>query len=120
LCIYGDDHVVHLQGQSANDAFQSSGAGYFNLYDKKGFQIMLSNLLRIRKQWSVAWFLFDLMVYFFTIPVFFIGLILAKIIYGARSRYSFKQWKGFTSNVFAMIGYSPKVISNKPWFYKVL
>ncbi|HVE60929.1 MAG TPA: glycosyltransferase family 2 protein, partial [Chitinophagaceae bacterium] len=45
LCIYGDLHFIHLQGETANEAFASSGKNYFNLYDRKGKQIMLSNFV---------------------------------------------------------------------------
>lgn len=120
LCIYGDEHVIHLQGQTANEAFESAGTGYFNLFDKKGLQIMLSNFLRIRKQFGVGWFLFDLFFYIITIPVFFLGLIFAKLFFGKRSRYSFQQWTGFLRNVISLVSYTPKIISNKPHFYKVL
>jgi GT2 family glycosyltransferase len=70
LCIYGVYHVIHLQGESAAAAFNSEGKGYFNLYDKKGLQIMLSNFVRIRKQWGAGWFLFHLFFYVLTIFIF--------------------------------------------------
>ena len=120
LCIYGNEHVLHLQGKTSNEAFESTGAGYFNLFDKKGLQIMLSNLLRIRKEFGVVWFLLDLFFYFITIPVFFIGLLISKILYNQTSKFSFNQWKGFSKNVVAVISFAPKIISGKPYFYKVL
>ncbi len=119
LCIYGDEHVIHLQGESANEAFASGGKGYFNLFDKKGLQIMLSNFLRIRKEFGAGWFLFDLFFYVLAIPVFFIGLLFSKIFPGKR-RYNFAQFKGYTKNVFNILGYVPTIINNKPFFYKVL
>lgn len=120
LCIYGEEHVIHLQGESANNAFSSGGKGYFNLYDKKGLQIMLSNFLRIRKEFGVGWLLFDLFIYLFTIPVFCIGLLLSQIFSRKKNKYNFSQLKGFTKNMGIIIGYVPKIISNKPFFYKVL
>jgi GT2 family glycosyltransferase len=120
LCIYGDLHVVHLQGQTANETFQSTGQGYFNLYDRKGLQITLSNFVRIRKQFGVGWFLFILFMHLFTIPVFGIGLLIEKIFRGNKSRYSFKHWKGFVSNMGKITGLVPTIISNRPYFYKVL
>jgi GT2 family glycosyltransferase len=119
LCIYGDEHVIHLQGESANEAFASGGKGYFNLFDNKGLQIMLSNFLRIRKEFGAGWFLFDLFFYVLAIPVFFIGLLLSTIFPGKR-KYNFIQLKGFTKNIFKVLGYVPTIISNKPFFYKVL
>ena len=120
LCIYGDQHIVHLEGSTANAAFDSGGKGYFNIYDKKGLQIMVSNFLRIRKQFGIGWFLFNLFFYCCTIPIFGIGLLFAKLIYQNRSRYSFSQWKGFTKNVFSVLRLTPKIWSNKAYFYKLL
>ncbi|MES2430918.1 MAG: glycosyltransferase family 2 protein [Bacteroidota bacterium] len=113
LCIYGDYKVVHLQGATSAEAFDSEGKGYFNLFDKRGLQIIVSNFLRIRKEFGLMWFLIDLFFYIITIPVFL-------LIVPFSSKYSFKQWKGYNKNVFALIGLSGKMIANKPHFYKVL
>lgn len=120
LCIYGGDHVIHLQGQSANNAFDSGSAGYANIYDKKGMQILLSNFVRIRKEFGVGWFFFHLFFYIITIPVFFFGLLFSKVIYGSKARYSFLQFRGFTNNVSRLLGYTPRITGNRPYFYKVL
>ncbi|MBK7885592.1 MAG: glycosyltransferase family 2 protein [Chitinophagaceae bacterium] len=109
LCIYGDLNIIHLQGETANETFGSSGKGYFNLFDRKGLQIMLSNFLRIRKQFGVRWFLIDLFFYLFTIPVFFVGMLSSKLIYQNRSKYTFKQWAAFSKNVFRLIGFSKRL-----------
>ena len=120
LCIYGNYKVTHLQGETANDAFSSEGKGYYNLYDRKGLQIMLSNFVRIRKQFGIGWFLFDLMAYTITIPMFWIiGFIHYLFIPAKFSRF-IKQAKGFTINVGTLWGLNSKIISNKPYFYKVL
>lgn len=120
LCIYGNDHVIHLQGQSANDAFNSGSTGYANIYDKKGRQILLSNFVRIRKEFGIGWFLFHLLFYLITIPVFFLGLLFSKMIYGSKAGYDFLQFRGFTNNVFSLVKYAPRIINNRPYFYKVL
>ena len=120
LCIFGQCKVIHLQGETANKAFSSIGKGYFNLSDKKGQQIMLSNFVRIRKEFGVGWFLFDLLFYFIDIPVFLIGYLLEKILFLSKSRYTFIQIVGFVKNVGVLFYHTPKIISNKPFFYKVL
>lgn len=120
LFVYGDDNVIHLQGESAGTAFQSEGKGYFNLFDKKGLQIMLSNFVRIRKQFGLFWFLFDLLFYFLTVPVFFIGVFFSSIIFPGTKKYNFKQAKGFCKNMLKMVKFIPHIISNRPYFYKVL
>jgi len=116
MCIYGDLNIIHLQGATTNVVFGSTGQGYYNLYDKKGLQIMVSALLRIRKQYGLAWFFAHLLIYLITIPIFLIGLCFS---YG-KSVYSFRQLKGYIKNCRKLIGLSGKMISNKPYFYKVL
>lgn len=120
LCIYGNCKVIHLQGESANEAFESKGKGYMNLFDRKGLQIMLSNAIRIRKQYGVLWFLFHLLMLLCDIPVFFFGLLISKIFLRRRSKYSWQQLQGYLNNVGSLVGFSKRIISNKPYFYKVL
>jgi len=118
LCIYGDTNVIHLQGETSNETFNSSGKGYMNLFDKKGKQIMLSNLVRIRKEFGVLWFVIILFIYTLEIPLFFIGWIIAKIF--LFRNYSFLQVRNYVGNVFSILKISRKIISGKPYFYKVL
>ncbi len=113
LCIFGDLNVIHLQGETANQEFGSTGKGYYNLYDRKGLQIMLSNFVRIRKQFGTGWFLVQLLFYLADIPVFFVGLALSR-------RYSFAQFRHFCKNIGVILRLSPTIIRNKPYFYKVL
>lgn len=120
LCIFGNCHVYHLQGEVSNDTFNSTGKGYFNLYDRKGLQIMLSNLVRIRKEFGVGWFLFILLVYTATIPVFLIVGLMHYLLSAKRLSHFFNQWTGFTKNVFFVWKWSSTILSNKPHFYKVL
>lgn len=120
LCIYGQYKVIHLQGESANEAFGSSGKGYKNMYDRKGFQIMLSNMVRIRKQFGAGWYLFQQAVYTFNIPFFFICRFFENIF---RFRNPFKGflWAAkFAGNVIRLWRYIPIILANKPYFYKVI
>ena len=120
LCIYGQFHVVHLQGETATAAFGSGDKGYYNLYDRKGLQLMLSNFVRIRKQNGTGWYLFHLLVYFLTIPVFFVAGFIHNI-FLLRSPFAhFKQAAGFGGNVLRLFSFLPSVVLNKPHFYKVL
>lgn len=118
LCIYGSLKVIHLQGETANLNFGSSGKGYYNLYDKKGLQIMVSNFLRIRKQYGVIWFFFHLLVYLAEIPVLAIGSLFSRFLPGKSLPFS--MLKGFTANVLKLFSLVPRIISNKPYFYKML
>ena len=63
LCIFGYLHIVHLEGGSINTEHRIEEKGYYNLSDKKGLQLMVSNHLRVRKQYGVSWFLFLLLNY---------------------------------------------------------
>jgi GT2 family glycosyltransferase len=118
LCIFGELNILHLQGESSNAAFESSGKGYFNLFDKKGLQIILSNFIRIRKQFGLLWFGLNLLIYYFTIPVFFFAITFS-LIFG-KSKYTFSNFIGFSKNLFNMLKYVPRIIKNAPFFYKVL
>jgi len=120
LCIFGKQKVIHLQGESANAAFGSQGKGYFNLYDRKGWQNMLSNFVRLRKQLGVGWFLFHLFIYCFTVPVFAPALLIDKLFNGKRSLFTWKHLKGYTGNIAKLLGITPTIIANKPYFYKVI
>lgn len=120
LCIFGQYKVVHLQGETANAAFASAGRGYYNLYDKKGLQIMMSNFVRIRKEFGIFWFLMDLAMYAFAALVFPFALLIDKLLRGPRAGYQWKQVGGYAANILRLLGLSPRILLNKPYFYKVL
>lgn len=120
LCLYGQLKVLHLQGATSNQEFASSDKGYYNLYNKKGLQIMLSNMVRVRKHFGVGWFLFHMVMFTITIPVFFIFSFLENLF---SLKYPFREFgtaANFAANVFTLWRYVPTIISNKPYFYKVL
>jgi GT2 family glycosyltransferase len=120
LCIFGDLKIVHLQGETANQTFGSEGKGYYNLFDRKGLQIMLSNFVRIRKQFGIGWFLVQLLFYMLEIPVFGSGILFSRMTAKRNVRYSWAQFRQYCKNVGFVIGKSTIIISNKPYFYKVL
>lgn len=120
LAIYGDINIIHLQGETTGDAFGSEEKGYYGLYDKKGLQLMLSNHLRVRKQFGMFWYFFLLLNYTFAIPVFFICSILEGI-FRLKDPFRFMpQIWGLTKNVFRLWCLTPTILRNKPHFYKVL
>lgn len=120
LVIYGQCSVLHLQGQSSNQAFGSKGDGYYNLYDKKGLQIMLSNFVRIRKQYGTGWFLIHLLAYTLTVPVFFMAGLIEVIFRPKKLKALLRLFWGFAGNVLRIWRFLPKIIPNKAFFYKVL
>ncbi|HEX7846176.1 MAG TPA: glycosyltransferase family 2 protein, partial [Chitinophagaceae bacterium] len=120
LNVYGDLHVIHLQGEITATTFDSVGKGYKKLSDKKGLQIMLSGFVRTRKQFGVAWFLFHLAAHLFTIPVYFFIALLRTIIFLPGRKNEWADWWGFSKNVLKVCSHFFTIISNKPHFYKVL
>jgi GT2 family glycosyltransferase len=120
ICIFGKYNVVHLQGESSKSAFESAGKGYFNLFDKKGLQMMVSSFLRTRKELGLGWYFTHLFFYLITIPVFAVGLFFSKIFSKKKSGYSIIELKGFVANVRTILSLSGKMIKNKPYFYKML
>ncbi len=117
MCVYGDLHVVHIQGESAGKAFGKVVKGYYNLYNRQGLQILISGLLRIRKQYGVGWFLFHLLLYFLTIPFFLICWIVTLPFY---RKYSFRQFCNYMANTIRAFALAPAIIRNKPRLYKFL
>lgn len=120
LCIFGQYHIVHLQGETSNETFGSSGKGYYNLYDRKGLQIMVSNMLRIRKQYGIGWFLLLLSAYTTAVPVYFVASFIEGIF---RLRNPFSEWPWAAKlgrNIGRVWALAPAMIANRPRFYKML
>lgn len=118
MVVYGDLNVYHLQGEVANASFKSTGKGYYNLFDKKGRQILVSNFLRIRKQFGPIWFVIHLLIYTAELPLFFFYCLVNSIL--GRAGYGFREWSGYLRNLVFLYGWSGKMIRNQPHFYKVL
>ena len=119
LAVYGDLHVIHLQGESINKATETVDKGYRNLFDKKGLQLMVSQHVRIRKQFGKSWLLLHLFFHTAEIPVFFICSVIDNAVH---LKNPFKDWgriKGFTGNVFKLWSLFPAIYKNKPRFYKM-
>jgi GT2 family glycosyltransferase len=119
LCIFGDLHIIHLEGGSINKEQNAPDKGYYNLFDKKGLQLMVSNHLRVRKQYGLGWFLFLLLNYTWAIPVFFVCSFFHRLF---TARNPFGDWKNaaaFTKNLAILWSLSPRILSNKPHFYKM-
>ncbi len=121
LCIYGAYNVIHLQGEVSAVTFDSPDKGYYNIYDKKGLQIMVSNMLRVRKQFGVAWFLFIFLNYILAMPVSLVGALVSNIFQPHMLVKELKLYFGYYRNMGLMLtNYFWKIVSGKPYFYKVL
>ena len=120
LCIFGDLHVVHLEGQSTKHAFGSVTTGHNNLADRKGFQLMLSMFVRLKKEFGTGWFLFHLLFHSLSIPWVLLFAALHAVLRFAKAGNIWRQAAGYCANVLRCWRYAPAILSGKPNFYKVL
>ena len=120
LCIFGDLKIIHIMGEIISSETNSNDKNYSNLFDKKGFQLILSNHVRIRKQYGVIWFLIQLLNYTLALPIFLIASFIENIFLFKNPVNDFKNVTGLTKNVIKVWLYSIKIIRNSPHFYKAL
>jgi len=120
LCIYGQFNIIHLQGETANETFGSSGKGYYNLYDKKGLQIMLSSFVRIRKEFGAGWFCFQLGIYALAAPLLFILSFIDNLLHLQNPFRNFGTAWNFSLNMLTILRFSRRIFLNNPFFYKIL
>ncbi len=120
MILYCNPKVIHLGGGSSSDYYKVSDSdNSWNLWNKKSRQIILSQLLRVRKQWGLGWYLINLCMYILQIPMFIIFLSVDKIINGNKSAHNWSQFRGFTENVLAVLPYVLDIALNKKQLYKV-
>jgi GT2 family glycosyltransferase len=120
LLLFAEPKVIHIGGGTSGDYYDTEeNQNGINLWDKKARQERLSNLLRIRKQFGIGWFIFIASVYFFEIPFFFFALLAEKILKPGKSKYKWQHVWGYTKNVIIMLSYFFKMLINRPYFYKV-
>ncbi len=120
LVLFSEPRVVHIGGGTSSDYYDTEvSENGKNLWNRKGRQVMVSNMLRIRKQFGIFWFLLILTAYLFTIPLFAGGLLLEKLTGGSRYKYRWKDVKGYAANMLVLLRYAPRMLLNKPYFYKV-
>jgi GT2 family glycosyltransferase len=120
LCIYGDLHIIHLVGETITASTNSNDKSYTNLFDKKGGQLILSNHLRIRKQYGILWFLFQLLNYTLATLLFFICSFTNHLFHFENPFKDFNKAIGLARNVKLVWAHLYIIILNKPHFYKVL
>lgn len=119
LHVFGDLSTIHLQGASINEATRQPEKGYADLTGKRGRQLIVSQHLRIRKQFGSAWFLFHLMIFTIEVPVFFVFSLFENIF---MLRNPFADWGkalSYTGNIITLWKLTPRIISNKSYFYKM-
>ena len=119
LFLFEAPKVIHLGGATSGSFYDTEESDNSkNLWNKKGKQILISMMLRIRKQFGISWFLIMLLLFIGEIPVFAVGLFIEKIV-GKRSRFNWLAFKNYCTNILVLVSLTGKIISNKPHFYKV-
>lgn len=119
LFLYEAPKVIHLGGATSGSFYNTEESDNSkNLWNKKGRQILISMMLRIRKQYGICWFVIMLLAFIAEIPIFAFGLSIEKII-GKRTKLSWSSLSNYCINIFVLIKLTNKIITNKPHFYKV-
>lgn len=117
LVLFGDLSVIHYEGFSSKLEHNDQERGYYELHTKRGFQLMVSNILRIRKQYGLIWYLFILI--FYSLEVVW-SFIISFIFLLTGSSEKLKRWYGFSLNIIQLVRLMPKMISGTPYFYKMI
>ncbi len=120
IMVYGNLHIIHLQGESLSRTGKGSGKGYSNLFDERGLQLMVSNQLRIRKQYGLLWFSINLLMYTLEIPILVLGIIYEYFLRDLNSKLTISRLYSYSVNVIKLWQISPKIIAKKPWLYKMI
>lgn len=120
LVLFGEIQIIHLLGEAIKDSTGTSDKTYANLFDKKGLQLIVSNHVRIRKQYGIGWFLFQLLNYSFGVIVFFVGSIFDNLIHLKNPFADLSKIMGLAKNVAIVWMLSFTIIRNQPHFYKML
>lgn len=120
LCIFGEINIIHLIGEIISSNSKSADKSYENLFDKKGLQLILSNHVRIRKQYGILWFFVQILNYTLAIPVFLLFSVLENTVKLKNPFIDLSKVFGLAKNVMILWYYSLKIIRNEPYFYKVL
>ena len=113
IVVYTDLKVIHLEGGTTKNTTAGNEQNYYEYWTIKGRQLMLSNLLRIRKQYSIMPMFLVYIFYVLEIPILLLSAILS-------AKYNFKQVGTYFQNIMQVTKFIPKIISNKPYFYKVM
>lgn len=120
LLLFAAPKVIHIGGGTSSDYYATSeNENGKNLWDKKGRQIIVSTMMRIRKQFGVFWYLVISGTYLLEVPLFFICLLIDKILNGSKTKYSWRNTVNYAANMGVLIKYFVKILLNKPYFYKV-
>ena len=121
MILYSNIEIIHLGGGSSTEYYKMKQ--YDNskdLWSNKARQIIVSQMLRVRRQWGLLWFLIVLLAYFIEIPIFFIGLLLENVLKVGKTSFQFSHFILYVKNIFTAIPYFIHILFNNHRFYKVI
>ena len=120
LILFAEPKIIHIGGGTSGDYYNTEESeNGKNLWNLKGRQIMVSNMVRIRKQFGVGWFLLIVGTYIFEIPVFAFCLLIDKLINGSKAKFKWQNVKDYIANMGVLLKYFFTILFNKRYFYKV-
>jgi GT2 family glycosyltransferase len=120
LFLFAEPKVIHLMGGSSTTYYDTQEReNGNNVCSKKGGQIIVSSMLRIRKQYGILWFLILISIYTLEVFLFFFCLLLEKIFTLGKAKYKWKDFYGYCKNIGMLLSYFIKMLTNRPYFYKV-
>ncbi len=120
LILFAEPRVIHIGGGTSGDYYETEESeNGKNLWNKKGRQIIVSSMLRIRKQFGAGWYAFILSCYVAELPLFALCLFFDRLFRGSRAWFSWRNVAGYAGNIRVLLRYSLRILRNKPYFYKV-
>jgi GT2 family glycosyltransferase len=120
MILFAEPKIIHIGGGTSGDFYNTTESeNGKNLWNKKGRQVLISLVLRIRKQYGLSWFLVMLFFLLAETIIFPIGLLLENLFTFGKAKYSWISVKNYFINILHLIKFVPKMILNKPYFYKV-
>ena len=118
IVIHHDLSIIHLIGQTIDNQMNATKDNYFPYWHKKGLQLMVSNLLRVRKQYGLLMLFIHVLIYFIEIPIFFLGISFSKIL-NKDTKFSYHQVIEYFKNCLILLRYVFPIAFNVRKLYKV-
>jgi GT2 family glycosyltransferase len=120
MYLFEEPKVIHIGGGTSGDFYDTTESeNGKNMWNRKGRQVLVSLVLRIRKQYGLLWYFIMLALLSIEIIIFPIGLLIENIVTLGKAKYQWLSVKNYFVNVLHVYKYLPKMIGNKAYFYKV-
>lgn len=114
--MYNDLSMIHLQGETIGAATQYRDKGYADVSGKRGLQILVSGLLRIRKQYGVVIMLLHILAFLVCSPIILL-ISLLRFPFHFSSKELHRDISSL-SNIIRLCYYSFPIMNNTHKLYK--